>query len=252
MTDFNTNLSVVFLCDEALASDVLVEELVPTTIAIGNADPDVKAGKLDGARFVRNTKYFIGGGAIPALDLHDGQDSYTVSFWFNLSATSGLRYALHRTTGGAGFREWFVQYNGHTDDKMRWNTYDSGFLSSVSTPSAASSAGVWYMFVGGYDKANDVVFASLNGESRAEVSTVGKTPTVSAIPPPLWIGSRDASTNSFDGDIDHIMMWKGRALTDAEIAEYYNLGAGTAYPFPAAIGGAPPSWHHFWKPFNRG
>lgn len=243
MTDFNTNLNAFFKCDEALASDELEEDLNTFSVAILAGAPSVETGKFGGARGVgaSSSNFFSGSRAESALDLHDGSgDSYTVTCWVKLSSTSGTRYPVMRWEAASNRFEWYLSSEG---GNCQFNYRNSSAQYKFIKTTESASAGVWSLFIGGYDSANNRIFASIDGNARVFLASSGAPIDLGVNNPPLDVGAYHSSSSGFlDGDVDNIGLWKGMAFTDAEISEYWNGGDGTFYPFgesPPASGDLP-------------
>jgi hypothetical protein len=237
MTNWNTNLSAAFLANEAANTDDLEEELNARDLPVNSGTPAVRTGKFDGARFVSFVSSFRGGNSDSELDLHTGGQSYTIAFWTQLLATSGTRYAMQKWQAGGSGNEWLFRYDGGGAKTVDFYCRTDAPATKIATSgNTLASAVVWYLIVAGYDADSGEIFISVDGEARKTTSLAGAEPNV---PSPtlndIIVGYFSTSTSDWEGDIDHIFLWKGRAFSDAEIAEFYNSGSGVAYPFPGPI-----------------
>ncbi len=96
----------------------------------------------------------------------------------------------------------------------------------------ALSASTFYHVVFRWDASTSTVEYFINNSSLGTVA--GALTDVADNPAPFNIGSRGDNAWTFDGIIDEMGVWD-RLLTDEEIGQLYNGGAGLAYPLtPAA------------------
>lgn len=98
----------------------------------------------------------------------------------------------------------------------------TGYDKFVTTPQSYSD-GQWHHFVGVYDDAGDKIQLYIDGVLVRQVTST------SSIDPgnthPLVIGKNSGvSGKIFNGQLDEVRLWKGLALTQAQVTEAYNNG----------------------------
>jgi hypothetical protein len=153
----------------------------------------------------------------PLITTNIKANPHTYSAWVNANNLSS--------------RKWIIQCAG--DSKGSSMTFESGKLTfwyegqgKLTSANTTLSTGVWYHVVITYDGVNTVKFY-VNGVSdgTANVSSWNESGGVTY----TTIGSLKGVANFFNGKIDEVATW-GRALSDSEVTELYNLGAGKQYP----------------------
>lgn len=250
-TDFNSNLSALFLCDEANASDPLDHELNAYTAAIASGAPPVVTGKWagSGARWTFNGARFNGASGESTLILNKTpQEDYTIAYWTYNNGSGGQYHPLGCWSNPL---YWLFRSDGAGTNRMQFGVY-------TSTPTAAKYAKAttpiqffaWQLVVGGYEASSDSIFCSVNGEPKVKTSLAGagfkeSNDMLSG----FQVGATAGGTLAYNGYCDQVGMWPGWAWSDAEIAEYYNSGDGIEYPW--AIAEETGRNHHFVQNFLR-
>jgi len=94
------------------------------------------------------------------------------------------------------------------------------------------STGVWYHVAVTRVQSTGVVTFYVNGSVQGSPQSTGRTADL-LNSPDAFGGGCYGGTGNFDGMIDEIGVWS-RALTDAEVTQLYNAGAGLQYPFSSS------------------
>lgn len=148
----------------------------------------------------------------------------SINLWVYIDTESGDRPFICKDEYGAS-RGWYFRYRGDDNELQfyAWDGADKYILepctlsTSTWTMLTFTSDGTYYRFY------KD---GSLVGAARAKA--LGNTADTNE----LEIGRQNLPTDSwFDGLIDEVGLWMGKALSDAEITSLYNSGSGLAYPF---------------------
>ncbi len=149
-------------------------------------------------------------------------NTMTFSAWVKLSTISGAQTIICKAESGA----YSVEFNTASAGKFSWNPLINGGYRSVVADSNAV-ANVWYYVVASYDGSTVKLF--INGKQQA--STVSISGSVTTTTEPFTIGANPGAggtsfTNYLNGQIDDVRVYS-RALSDAEVKQLYNQGAGT-------------------------
>ena len=191
------------------------------------------AGKINSARAFPGS----GGASLvgsSASDFSPGSNSFSFSFWVKLSATAGGGYEglLAKSVVAPSNVEWMVYRD--SDNKLRFSVSSNGSTLTTVTWASALSTGTWYFVAGEWDGTN--IKLSLNGATFQTTSFSGP---IHSNAQPLDIGLIGGSGNPLDGNIDEVGIWMGRALTQTEVGQLYNGGAGL--PFGSFGNGGTPT-----------
>jgi hypothetical protein len=176
----------------------------------------------NGADFERgNSEYLNCGGA--DFDVTD----HTISFWVKLESTPGSTMGMVCRYADATNRTFYVYING--SNQVQYIVRGASASNIVVGPTV--STGGWYHIVARYDDTNKTIELDVNGTNYSNTATAGiRADNITD----LEIGQLNGAY--FDGIIDEVGFWS-RTLTDGEVAQLYNSGAGLAYPFGVGLPG---------------
>ena len=149
-----------------------------------------------------------------------GKD-FMIQIWFTWESWSG-NYAGLLTKSDPTEANYDIEFARLTTNNLRYIvTKQAGGTAQIIT-SDVNTAG-WKHMVFGYNGTGIVVYLNgvLNGYSPFVGGITGRDTL------PLRIGSRP-DQNKWDGMIDEVAMWD-RALSESEITDLYNSGAGIQY-----------------------
>ena len=142
------------------------------------------------------------------------------------------------------------------DNTLRFSVSSTGSTLTTVTWVSTLSTGTWYFVAGEWDGTS--IKLSVNGASFQSTSFSG---TIHSNTNPFDIGLISGSGNPLDGSIDEVGIWMGRALTQTEVSQLYNGGAGlpfssfgnggTPTPTPTATPTATPTSPFAADDFNR-
>jgi hypothetical protein len=161
-----------------------------------------------------------------AAHFSPGASHLSFSYWINLTNLAQIGNdtgTLSKANAGRSY-EWISWYRA-SDHKLYVGASSNGTtLVSVawSTPVTASA---WYFVAGGWDGSN--VWISVNGGARQTVQLLAGSLATTANG--LFVGLESGSGGWFNGKMDEIGVWIGRDLTDAEVVQLYNGGAGLPF-----------------------
>jgi hypothetical protein len=183
------------------------------------------AGKVgNAARFVSASSESLSHANNPVFDI--GSGAFTLSFWHTRNAAiSGFDVIIGKDgdAGAGGTRDWVFYTDG--TGLFTFQLYDDADSSVLTLTSAALPTQAWRHFVVTSDGSTVSMYVD---NVLSDADSILGTPNSSASA--FRIGSNDAGTHYIDGDVDEVGIWD-RVLTDDEITELYNAGAGLAYPF---------------------
>lgn len=175
----------------------------------------------------------IPGGGAQGTDL-------SFSFWIKVNTTpaensSDVLIGIWDANDGDN-RSWLLQYTHFTGGAkaLRFFSRDAGNNNFFTNQSQTLTEGTFYHIVGTFNAATAEKEVWVDGVSLGVTGTQGSNLRSSSAD--FTVGSDDGGTEYADAQFDELGIWD-RVLTDGEIAELYNSGAGFQYPF---VGG--PFW----------
>jgi hypothetical protein len=148
---------------------------------------------------------------------------FTVSFWAKPEALSNTIH-IAKGTGGTGNEYFFFM---GTDGKINFgghNTLNAEQSSGFSTTALSTSE--FKFVVGRYTGTHFSI--SINAVTENSAASTGTLKTNQGT---FYVGRQAGGTPFYaDGITDEIGIWQ-RSLSDAEVTQLYNGGAGIQYPF---------------------
>ena len=202
-----------------------------------NTSVTFAAGKIsDGGVYTGASNQCLELAAASAGDFDfDSTDSFTVAGWFkynNLPSDNEVICAKYDSGSGSD-RQWslHVSFTGG-DAILRFETAD-GTLSDTASSVQTLSTGTWYHLVGTYTSGGDMelFFNSTSVDTHTPIRTLASNGGNFGVGCYFNNGSIRNNT-TWDGMLDEVGIWS-RVLTQGEINDLYNSGAGFAYPFVA-------------------
>lgn len=182
-------------------------------------------GKINGGRLWNsgNSAWF---NESDTTKFSPGAQHFSFSVWVNLANLvqgSGDTGILVKT-GTVTDREYIFYFRGSTGkwallcavDDTDWALMDY---------SIAPVAGTWYHCAGGWDGSK--IWLNINNAGRQTADFAG--PIQASTSSNFMIGLEAGSGSPFSGTMDEIAFWIGRDLTDAEVSQLYNGGAGLPF-----------------------
>lgn len=153
----------------------------------------------------------------------------TCSAWFKWDTQTSNDIIIGKygdfATGANYQNGWFFQSVSGTGFRVAcYNDAGVGFTHSATTQ---PSNGSWTHAVIQIDTANSLLKFYVNGSKVGSDLAISGTFTFNNTSN-LWFGK--SVGDMYDGSIDEVGIWS-RVLSDAEITQLYNGGAGLAYPF---------------------
>lgn len=153
--------------------------------------------------------------------------SFTWNMWAKINGTSARFFIGKDQSGG---REIAIG-QGNASGSPAFTMFLFNAAEQFIQPILAASADEWHMFTVRYDVGTGKVTLNVDAAANdpwplALAGAVADTAT------PLNFGRRSfvGSNGYFNGPLDEVGLWS-RMLTDPELAELYNAGAGKFYPF---------------------
>lgn len=160
--------------------------------------------------------------------------SFTFAGWVQMQAITGFQPWIITTMATSGNSRGIYL-------TVRTGPFELQVSSDGSTPEFAVATtfgnpitNTWYFVHCGFDQANGRAFISVNGGTVDTVAFVGP---LHATTQPLYFGA----VGGIGSDPIYVDEWGywSRTLTPTEIAELYNAGSGTTYPFTGMMAGRP-------------
>lgn len=182
------------------------------------------SGKIGNGYSFDGTNDYINIGTV--LDNIWGDNKVTVSAWVNFSAFSGKDTIMGTIlSGGLGGLNLFYE---NSTSLLRFSKVGiSG--GNCDWSSASFTTGSWIHIVAVSD--NNGMDLWVNGTKRAtNTNTSSWVDSTTDTGIGMAYVSDTTTENPLDGIIDEVAIWK-RPLTDTEIQDLYNAGAGVQFPF---------------------
>lgn len=228
--------SIVEIVDASLTDGLI------TYLKLDESSGDAADSSGNGKTFTNNnTTAFATGKINNGADLERGSshnfsrtnDVYdvtngSISCWvkFETAGASNSDSILFTQTSGAG---GFYFTRLRTSSKITLGFGAGAQQTEGTTSISTGEVGTWYYVTCTWSTLNKKIY--VNGvlettNSNAETMTAGLAT--------IYLGRDPADPNYyFDGIIDELGVWN-RQLSDREITELYNTGAGVSYPFTSA------------------
>ena len=194
-------------------------------------------GIISGARDLEagDAEYFLGA---DSAALSTGDIDFTISAWCNLESLANGVIVGKWETGGLRECLLFYNHNDHvTNARFTFGVSSNGTLNTLldATTFGAPSTGTWYHVVGRHDSVNNILKINVNDVADSVSYSSGVFDSTAGFAlGALFVGG--VQFYGFDGLLDEIGFWK-RYLSDAEVTDLYNAGAGRDYAYIASAGG---------------
>ena len=221
------NLQGYFKCDES-SGDATDSSGNGNTLTNNNTATYVGGIINNGFNLVATSSQWFSRTDANLVGLDLEATNFTINSWVkfaSLPSTDTSRFIVSKQNSASRQYSLFVQDASGT----RYISTDIGNGDTYRVWDF--STGVWYMVTVRYTNSTKNVDFSVNATAQGATFTAANTlPGGTA---PFRIGAGFGDARFFDGQIDEVGVWD-RRLTDAEITELYNAGAGLQYPFSVA------------------
>ncbi len=159
-----------------------------------------------------------------------GANDFTIAVWAWLDSKSGYMMLVAKFSNDAGGREYRLYYDVGSD-RYNWFVVGASETQSVLADVFGSPAtGAWHLVVARYNHGTGKTDISVNAGTKNETTIAGDMKSAAGSAFSLGTAEVDAGgSNFFNGRLDEVVIWKGHYLSDAEITELYNSGAGVSY-----------------------
>jgi hypothetical protein len=149
---------------------------------------------------------------------------FTVSAWARSTSTSGTRGVFTRSEAVAFTQNWMLFQRDATG--LFWSFQTSDGSSNEARSTIATTDGVWRQLVGVYSGSGAL---TLYVDGKLAASNSGSSPGMNGFSV-TSIGSYASGSSDFwQGDIDDVKLWSGRALSSDDVAQLYRLSV-RGYP----------------------
>jgi hypothetical protein len=154
-----------------------------------------------------------------------GDIDFTFAFWLKSRANPFHNRPILLKGNGSN-ADYILMLN--SGERPRWEVYGSASFGNGTTITGAELFDTnWHLIVCGHDAANDVIFYSFDGAAK---TTSAHTFGVRDGGEDFVVGGGNGF-NYADVDLDELALWKNRVLSDSDITELYNSGAGRDYAY---------------------
>ena len=172
----------------------------------------------------------------------------SISFWIRPTSVSGTQYIMWKGLYTALNSQWYVRLtSGKIQSAFSYNI-DSAY--DYYPCNTTLSVNTLYHIVITHNASTRVMKIYINGtEDGVTTLTSGGAPTT-ANTSALLFGVQNptglSDENFYSGSLDEAGIWTQRILSQSEVSQLYNGGAGNAYPFSVASIFIP---FRFFRPF---
>ncbi len=158
----------------------------------------------------------------------DFSGAFSISLWYQYSGEAGDDIIISKNTDATAGR-WFISWDDGDDD-LKFYSYDEG--NSIVNKIINIGSG-WHHIVVTRDASNDWVLYVDNVSEDTATNSIDLTGTHN-----IGLGANPTGTVNDNVDVDEVAIWKGRALSVAEVSDLWDGGNGISYE---AGGGTEPS-----------
>lgn len=152
-------------------------------------------------------------------DIDVGGSNFTLTAWFKTSNPSSTTMYIYDTAGYGG-DQYYLRMNAN--DTLTFH-FDPGSSIPTATTTNTFADNEWH-FVVAVRTAVRSASIYVDGILEDEDSPGGSSSTID-ITSNLFIGQSDSGSNHWVGQLDNLKFWRGKALSQAEVAWGYNQGA---------------------------
>lgn len=163
--------------------------------------------------------------------LSTGDIDFTIACWVNLESTGGNRSIFQKADSNG--LEYDLMTNGGTFQFRVSSGTGFANLTLVAGPNNGATTSTWFFLVAEHDSVNDLIKLSIDGGAFTTAAYSSGSYDSGA---PVNLGGYVAFGEYTDGLVDEAAFWK-RCLSDAEVDELYNAGAGRDYAYVSGGGG---------------
>jgi hypothetical protein len=191
-------------------------------------------GKVgNAASFVRANQEYLSS-ASSAFDIAANED-FALSFWYRGTGTPSPN--VNEIILGKGAASdangcWYLNVEQSPQRfQLVFNDTTGTFIQS--TGSTNYNDGSWHHIVINFDRSGDAVVIADGNTGTPEVTLDISSRSGAVQSTADFFLARFANNLNFNfsGELDELGFWKGRILTNTEIAQLYNGSAGITYPF---------------------
>ena len=153
----------------------------------------------------------------------DPPGDFSVSMWAYVATGGGGDYAqvVGQMDGGSGNQNWVILSTFGI--KFSYYNYGNILVNQVDMSGHVNS---WTHVV--FTRNSSFIRGYVNGSLI--VGPTSATAPTSVPSANFRMGTRNDGYSAFNGKLDEVALWT-RAITDSEVTELYNSGAGKFYPF---------------------
>lgn len=211
--------------------------------ATGNGRTMVNVGSIGyGPGIINNGAIFVNDASKYLNDTSDnfspGSSVFSINLWMKSSSLDVDRvYSMPPTTiGSRSFVDLDVNSNGTIAAEIAWVSGGNQGL-GVTTPNVNWADGNWHMFTVVIDHSTSKARITIyfDGVQQAQATHASLDYNINVSLRSLIGATVNWSSGSvegpFNGTIDEVGYWIGKALSSSEVTQLYNGGAGLQYPF---------------------
>jgi hypothetical protein len=155
-----------------------------------------------------------------------GSGNFTLTFWAKsaLVGQGGAYPIVLSKDGNSSNEEWLIYIDAGANSPVLEVTSNGSSKSHVTATGSIFGDTSWHFVAAEWDGTNLAI--SVDGGAFA---TTGYTGSIFSGTGPVRMFADVSSSNSWDGSLDEVAFWKGRALTITEVGTLYNSGVGFGY-----------------------
>jgi hypothetical protein len=209
------------------------------TLVNGNTTPYVAAKINNGAQTASaSSRGFLITNANQTNLVVPANTSFSLSLFYKPDTLADNQ--LMGMYGSGGNRAWRFEQNSDGGSTFYLTVTNDGSTGFQGSWAGGLSTGVWYHIVLTWKQSTSKANLYINSTAQTEATTGAVTSLFNSTSD-FSVGKDAVTGNYSNATFDMVGFWNGTVLTQTEVNELYNAGAGVQYPFGGAAAVVPVS-----------
>lgn len=155
---------------------------------------------------------------------NDGNGEFFIEAWIYSTSAAGFRAIFAKDNLGAQ-REYEIYLEAPANNMVAW-IWDTAGTGTTWAPTAAVTQNAWHQIIFGWRSSDSKCYSYYDGGAIVLSAATANPPKDGTAP--FLVGARSPDIY-FEGRIGPVRRWKGREITDGEVADLYKGGEGLVY-----------------------